>query len=98
MSELKVTIVPSTTSTTIEAVAHARLILHARLPPTPWHQKALPMLLESLGHWHHLPVRAALVVGAKEASCVTKLYPEWFTDFGGRAYALEIVDRRGGDR
>lgn len=92
MRELTVTLVPSLHGATIYATTGRRRILQARLP-MPWHARAVPTLLEALGLWHPLPVRAALVVDARSSAFATRLYPGWFPDFGTDAYALEVVDR-----
>lgn len=92
--ELRVVITPSPRWARIVAFEGCGLVLSARLPQTPWHRRALPTFLEALGRWHHLPVRAVLVVDARVSSSATSLYPNWFADFGGQAYELEVVDRR----
>ncbi len=92
--ELRVVITPTARWARITAFEGCGLVLSARLPETPWHRRALPTFLEALGRWHHLPVRAVLVVDSAASSCATRLYPSWFADFGGRAYELEVVHRR----
>lgn len=91
--ELSVVVTPSTMGARIVAFERGRVVLSARLPSIPWHRRALPMFLEALGRWHSLPIRAVLVVDESVSSSATCLYPDWFHDFGGRGYALEIVDR-----
>jgi len=97
MRELRVTLVPSSQGATIEAIAGRRRILTARLP-MPWHARAVPSLLEALGLWHPLPIRAALVVDARSSTSATRLYPGWFPDFGTDLYDLEVVGRPGAER
>ncbi len=93
MRELHVLIIPTPEGATILATDSRRTVLRARLP-TPWHARALPRLLDALGRWHPLPIRAALVVGDESDSSATRLYPGWFDDFGARLYELEIVGPR----
>jgi hypothetical protein len=64
----------------------------------PWHAQAVPKLLDALGLWHPLPIRAALVVDAESGIYATRLYPSWFPDFGGGLYELEVVDHRRRER
>jgi hypothetical protein len=97
MKELRVTLVPFPRGATICATVDRRRILTARLP-MPWHACAVPRLLEALGLWHPLPIRAALVVDARSSTFATRLYPGWFPDFGTDAYALEVVDRPEAER
>jgi len=92
MRELQVLIIPTSRGATIHATDGRSAVLRAKLP-TPWHAQAVPKLLEALGHWHPLPIRAALVVDEEHGSYVTRLYPGWFPDFGTGLYALEVVDR-----
>jgi hypothetical protein len=90
MRELKMIIVPSSTATFLWARDSRNATrLQARLPPEPWHARALPELLEALGHF--VPLRAALVVPAREPSSATKLYPAWFADLGGDNYDLQVI-------
>lgn len=93
MRELHVLIIPTPEGATILATDSRRTVLRARLP-TPWHARAVPRLLDALGRWHPLPIRAALVADDELGSSVTRLYPGWFADFGARLYDLEIVGRR----
>lgn len=90
MREMRMIIVPSSTATLLwarDATNDTRL--RAILPATPWHARAMPLLLEALGAF--VPLRAALVVPAKEPSCATKLYPHWFADLGGDNYDLQVI-------
>jgi hypothetical protein len=94
MRDLRVLILPTPAGATIRATDGCSSLLRATLP-MPWHAQALPALLEALGRFHPLPVRAALVVDASAASFATSLYPGWFPDFGGGLYELEVVSHRG---
>jgi hypothetical protein len=90
MRELKLIILPSEQETQLLAKdATGATRLRARLPGQPWHAKALPRFLEALGSF--VPLRAALVVAAREPTCATKLYPDWFADVGGDNYDLQVI-------
>jgi hypothetical protein len=52
-------------------------------------------MLEAIALWQGSPVHAALVARERGATYVTRLYPDWFTDFGSALYTLELVDERG---
>lgn len=91
--ELRVVILPSPMAARIVAFERHRVVLSAELPSIPWHRRAVPLFLTALGRWHPWPVRAVLVVDESASSSATCLYPDWFHDFGGRGYALEVVDR-----
>lgn len=59
-------------------------LLKARLAPTPWHQRALPTLLEALALWHSRPVHAVLAADAQDGTFVTNLCPIWPPSTCGR--------------
>jgi hypothetical protein len=89
MRELKMVIVPSETETRVWGRdATRRVKVHATLPPKPSHPLAVPWLLEALGCF--IPVRAALVVTGPRCTYASKLYPDWFGDFGGPHYELSV--------
>lgn len=89
--ELRVLVIPTPTGATLRATEGCRSVLRAKLP-MPWHAQAVPKLLDALGLWHPLPIRAALVVGEESGIYATRLYPGWFPDFGAGLYELEVVD------
>ncbi len=90
MRDLKMIIVPSETETRLWARdANHATKLRATLPAQPDHAQALPRLLEALGSF--LPLRAALVVPAREPSSATRLYPAWFADVGGARYEFQVI-------
>lgn len=64
-------------------------ILRAQLPAPALHTQALPLLLDALSSF--VPLRAALVVPDRAPSLATRLYPGWFTDFGGARYDLQTI-------
>jgi hypothetical protein len=98
MNELRMVIVPSWTRTRMWGRDERGTTLRASLPGEPLAPEALPMLLEALGRF--VPVRAALVVDAREPSFATRLYPDWWIDDGGDHYRLELAarERRRGRR
>jgi hypothetical protein len=90
MRELRMIIVPSETETRLWGRdAMHTMKLRATLPAEPWHAMAIPRLLEALGSF--VPLRAALVVPARQPSSATRLYPAWFADAGGESYDLQII-------
>ena len=90
MRELSMIIVPSETETRLWARdAYLKTRLRATLPTQPDHAQALPRLLDAIGSF--IPLRAALVVPAREPSSATKLYPAWFADVGGARYELQVI-------
>lgn len=83
-------ILPSASATRLVAMGrNGSTWLRARLPPEPWHTRAVPRLLEGLGSF--VPLHAALVVPAEAPDFATRLYPGWFADVGGDSYALEVI-------
>lgn len=95
MSELRMVIVPTAAGTWMRGSAARQWTVWARLPSAPTSPEALPMLLDALGRF--VPVRAALVVDAREPSFATNLYPEWWIDQGGDHYRLELAGRERGN-
>ncbi len=91
MSEWRMVIVPSSTRTQMYGSDRRGTTLRAWLPGVPATPEALPMLLDALGRF--VPVRAALVVDARQPSFATRLYPDWWIDDGGDHYQLELAGR-----
>jgi hypothetical protein len=90
MEQARLLITPSEETTRLLAKsATGATLLRARLPTPAPHAEALPLLLEALGSFVRL--HAALVVPAKAPSLAARLYPGWFTDFGGAAYDLQTI-------
>jgi hypothetical protein len=72
-----------------------RTLLKARLPPSPWHQRALPTLLEALALWHKQPVHAVLAADAEDGTFVTNLCPDLDAEHARTPlYTLEVVAPR----
>ncbi len=91
MNELRIVIVPSRAATRVRGTDSRGSRVWASLPAAPSSPEALPMLLDALGRF--VPVRAALVVDAREPSFATILYPDWWIDEGGDHYRLELAGR-----
>ena len=78
--QICVAIHPRGSETRVLATAGAgSTLLKARLAARPWHQRALPSLLEALALWQSRPVHAVLVVDKGDATFATSLCP----DLGG---------------
>lgn len=93
MGELKMVIVPSPAATRMWGRdTSGTTTMRATLPGAPRLPEALPMLLDALGRFQ--PVRAALVVDARDPSFATRLYPDWWIDEGGDHYRLELAGRK----
>jgi hypothetical protein len=71
-----------------------RPLLRAELPAEPAHPRAVQWLIEALALWQGEPIRAVLAADTSSATYVTRLYPAWFTDFGGALYTLEFHEGR----
>ncbi len=70
-------------------------LLKARLAARPWHQRALPSLLEGLALWQSRPVHAVLVVDKGDATFVTSLCPDLAAEHARTPlYTLEVVEGR----
>lgn len=99
MSETTMVIEPRMHSTRIEVCSTAAprtKLLSAELLAQPSHPRAVQWLIEAIALWQGSPVHAALVARERDATYVTRLYPDWFTDFGSALYTLRLVDERGG--
>lgn len=91
-----VAIHPTGEETRILATAAAgATLMKARLSPTPWHQRALPTLLEALALWQQQQVHAVLVADAGAGSCVTSLCPDLAAEHARTPlYTLDVVAGR----
>jgi hypothetical protein len=95
MDRARLLIMPSEHTTRLLArSATGATLVSASLPAPASHPEALPLLLEALGSF--VPLDAALVVPAQAPWLATRVYPAWFTDFGGKGYDLQAI--RGGRR
>ena len=93
---LSMKIAPAPAGTRVLAVETSaeteETVLKARLSARPSHPRALQWLIEAVALWQGATVRAAICAPGRSGSSGTYLYPEWFTDFGGALYTLEVVD------
>lgn len=99
MSETRMVIEPRMHSTRVEVRSTASprtKLLSAELLAQPSHPRAVQWLIEAVALWQGSPVHAALVAREPDATYVTRLYPDWFTDFGSALYTLKLVDERDG--
>jgi hypothetical protein len=98
MSETTMVIEPRMDCTRVQVHSKAmprRRLLSAELLSQPAHPRAVQWLIEAIALWQGSPVHAALVARDLDATYVTRLYPDWFTDFGSALYTLRLVDERG---
>lgn len=98
MGELKMVISPGASATRVIAMTEgpggSETLLKARLSAEPSHPRAVQWLLESVALWQGARVRAVLCAGEPRRTYVTRFYPDWFADFGGALYDLEVVEGR----
>src|SRR5262245_52613162 len=72
-----------------------RPLLKARLASRPWHQRALPTLLEALALWQSRQVHAVLVAGDGDGTSVTSLCPDLVAEHARTPlYTLDVVEGR----
>ncbi|UJR87238.1 MULTISPECIES: hypothetical protein [Sandaracinus] len=94
MRELRVQVSLSATSTRVVATEDdetgSTTVLRAALDTRPSHPRALQWLLEAIALWQGSPVRAVLTADSRRSSSATPLWDEWFGDFGGALYTLEV--------
>jgi hypothetical protein len=70
-------------------------LLKARLAPQPWHQRALPSLLEALALWQRQQVHAVLVADAEDGTFATSLCPDLAAEHSRNPlYSLDVVEGR----
>lgn len=72
--------------------------LKARLSCPPAHPRALSWLIEAVALWEGAPVRAVLCAGGSRCTYAASFRADWFPDFGGPLYSLEVVDGPGATR
>jgi hypothetical protein len=61
----------------------------------PWHQRALPTLLEALALWQSRRVHAVLVAGDGDGTSVTSLCPDLAAEHARTPlYTLDVVEGR----
>jgi hypothetical protein len=69
--------------------------LKARLSCPPSHPKAMAWLIEAVAMWEGTPVRAVLCAGGRHHTYGAHFRADWFPDFGGPLYSLEVVGGAG---
>jgi hypothetical protein len=98
MDELKMVVSAEASATRVIATqvspSGSETLLKARLSAQPSHPRAVQWLLEAVALWQGRTVRAALCAGAPGRTYVTRLYPDWFADFGNALYTLELLEGR----
>lgn len=86
---------PGAEGTRILVTDRREVRLKARLSCPPSHPRALSWLIEAVALWEGAPVRAVLSVGGPARTHATTFRADWFPDFGGPLYSLEVVEQRG---
>jgi hypothetical protein len=81
------------TETRVLVTEGATTLLKARLCRTPSHPRALGWLLEALALWQGAAVHAVLSVDDSGDESDGHFHRDWFPDFDGPLYALEVTDR-----
>jgi hypothetical protein len=70
-------------------------LLKARLAAHPWHQRALPSLLEALAFWQNRRVHAVLVAGDLGGTSVMSFCPDLAAEYARTPlYTLDVVEGR----
>jgi hypothetical protein len=70
-------------------------LLKARLAPQPWHQRALPSLLEALALWQRQQVHAVIVADAQDSTIATNICPDLAAEYTRNPlYSLDVVEGR----
>jgi hypothetical protein len=70
-------------------------LLKARLASNPWHQRALPTLLEALALWQSRRVHAVLVVDSADGMSVTRVCPDLAAEHARTPlFTLDVVEGR----
>jgi hypothetical protein len=82
---------PGTTCTRVMVRSGERLLLKAKLQPSPSHPRAAQWLMEALALWEGSPVHGVICADAAPASCVKRFWDAVGMDFGGALYSLDLV-------
>jgi hypothetical protein len=65
------------------------------LASNPWHQRALPTLLEALALWQSRRVHAVLVVDSADGTSVTRVCPDLAAEHARTPlFTLDVVEGR----
>jgi len=71
-----------------------RELLRAYLTTSPSHLRAPMELLEALARWQGRRVRAAVVVGRQDGSCLSRLFPDLFEPEPTALVDVSFVEHR----
>jgi hypothetical protein len=66
----------ASTTRVLATAGPGQTLLKARLAPDPWHQRALPSLLEALAFWQKQQVHAVLVADDTPGTCDMGLFAD----------------------
>jgi hypothetical protein len=83
---------PESTGTRILVTDRSEVLLKARLRCPPAHPKALSWLIEAVALWEGTKIRAVLCAGGARRTYAASFRADWFVDFGGPLYSLEVVE------
>lgn len=83
---------PEPTATRVVVTDREEVRLKARLSCPPAHPRALQWLIEAVALWEGAPVRAVLCAGGPRRTYAASFRADWFPEFGGPLYSLEVVD------
>jgi hypothetical protein len=83
---------PDATGTRVMVTDREEVRLKARLSCPPAHPRALQWLIEAVALWQGVPVRAVLCAGGPRRTFAANFRADWFPDFGGPLYSLEVID------
>ncbi len=89
---------PEAAGTRILVTDRSEVRLKARLRCPPAHPKALSWLIEAVALWQGERVRAVLCAGGRHRTYAASFRADWFVDFGGPLYSLEVVEGTVRDR
>lgn len=92
MKRLWMAVCPEAEGTRVIVTEAEQVILKARLLPSPAHPRAMQWLIEAVALWQGSRVDAALCAGSGGRGSVTTFEADWFADFGGPLYSLELVE------
>lgn len=87
---------PGAETTRVLVTDRDEVVLKARLRCPPAHPKALSWLIEAVALWQGAPVRAVLCADGPRRTHAATFRADWFPDFGGPLYSLELVEERRG--
>ena len=83
---------PESTGTRVVVTDRNEVRLKARLSCPPAHPRALSWLIEAAALWPGGGGPAVLWAGGPPPTHAASFRADWFPDFGGPLYSLEVVD------